>query len=402
MTTSIKSYKFAEFLLNPAKRKLFRGSAEIRLRDKDFDVLLFLIESVPEPCSPDEIIAAVWNGTVVENNSVEKAIANIRGGLGDDAKSPRFIKTIRAKGYLFIGDASEFEAGVSAESFAEAREKDSAEDLPDDSSQNVSRAQSRSVNRRTALLSLCVLVLTGLVGLFLWVGNGAWTSKTIIFADDFSSGELNPNRWKIKGKTVRVEDGIAKILNAETDNGGWLQSSLFSFEPGKAVTITCRIKVSPSQNLRDKSFFNGYFGLLPKTALLPQADANIYNHYKFGINYTNYDYESKYPNGDIDELKAEGFFLAKDNGSPNKKIDYRDGRIGKRIEPVWDKWFEQKIVYEPFSGKMSCFINEELKDVMNVGDLLKVMEENKLRLDIYPAGWWVNHSIEIDYIEITQ
>lgn len=146
----------------------------------------------------------------------------------------------------------------------------------------------------------------------------------------------------------------------------------------------------------------GHFALYPKTPLLPLADADLEEHYLFGVKYMNMDYESKYPNGDIDQLRSEGFFLVRDPGNPSKKIDYRDGKIGKRIEPMWNEWFEQKLIYEPFSGKVSYFIDGDLKDVFDVGDLLSVMDEHKLRLDIYPYGGWVNHSFEIDYVEVTQ
>ena len=86
MIDPVKVYKFGEFTLNPAKRILFREASEIKLRDKDFDILLFLLAHAPKTCSHDEIIDTVWSGTNVENNSIEKAIANIRSVLGDSAK----------------------------------------------------------------------------------------------------------------------------------------------------------------------------------------------------------------------------------------------------------------------------------------------------------------------------
>ena len=388
MATLNKTYKFAEFEVNPAKRTLFRNAEKLRLRDKDYDILLFLIENAPRVCSPDEIIEAVWNGTSVENNSIEKAIAAIRSVLGDNAKNPKFIKTVRAKGYLFIGELDEITLTPPV-NFTEPQTASAETSLPENSKLKI------------AGLFLSLVVFAGVLW---WNGKDVWVryTSTVIFTDDFSSDKLDPLRWKIKGSTARVENGIAEITVAETDKGGRLESTLFSFDPARAVTINCRIKVSHSRNIRDKVYFTGYFGVLPKSALLHEADADINNHYMFGIRYMNYDYESKYPNGEIDEISTEGFFLIMDNGTPNKKIDYRDGKISKRIEPVWDEWFDQKLIYEPFSGKMSFFINGELKDEMNVGDLLKVLEENKLRLDINPSGWWVNHSIEIDYIEITQ
>jgi DNA-binding winged helix-turn-helix (wHTH) protein len=88
------------------------------LRDKDFDVLLFLLENASKPCSFEEIIEGVWKETNVENSSVEKAVANIRKVLADDARNPRFIKTIRTKGYLFFGDIEKIKGNPPKESVA--------------------------------------------------------------------------------------------------------------------------------------------------------------------------------------------------------------------------------------------------------------------------------------------
>lgn len=110
MTTSKKVHRFAGFTLNSAKRTLFHETKEIKIKDRDFEVLLFLIESAPRHCSPDEIIENVWGGTTVSNNSVEKIITNIRKLINDKAKEPLFIKTTHGKGYSFIGEVTTLES----------------------------------------------------------------------------------------------------------------------------------------------------------------------------------------------------------------------------------------------------------------------------------------------------
>lgn len=384
MFTPTENLKFAEFTLSPAKRKLFRERIEIKLRDKEFDVLAFLIESAPKTCSPDEIIEAVWDGTAVENGSVEKAIANIRKVLDDDIKDPQFIKTLRSKGYLFIGEVEKIP-------------------LPEkEIRENVLSPLNIHFTLKRILIALGLLILIG-IG---WIGwqkrDYLWTHLTqkVIFADDFSGSEIDTNLWRVKGQTIKVENGIAKILVEVTENQPKLESVLFSFDRTKPVIIKTRLKVSYSQNIKDKVYFIGMFGITPKTPLFNQVD--IHNEYLFGVHYTNHDYESRDSNGDLDLMKTEGFFLFKYCGVPYKKNDYRDGKISGRIEPVWREWFEQKIIYNPTNGEMSYFINDELKGKFNVGDLIKEMDEDKLRIEIAPWGWWTNHSIELDYIEVTQ
>ncbi len=379
--TLTNTYKFAECEMNPTKRTVLRNGTEIQMRDKEFDVLRVLIESAPEICSHDKIIEAVWDGTIVENSSVEKAIANIRNVLNDDARNPRFVRTVRSKGYLFIGDVEKMRESKAVR-------------------QNTDR-------RRSLMLRGIPLVFGGLclIGIFTalwWKQELIWTRLTqkVIFVDDFSSSEVNRDLWKVTGKTVSVEAGVAKLAVKETENQPKLESVLFSFDRNKPVIIKSRLKVSYSKNLKDKVYFMGYMGITPKTPVFGQVD--VHNEYLFGVHYTNHDYESRYPNGDLDFLKVEGFFLFRNCGAPYKKVDYQDGKISGRIEPVWDEWFEQTLICNLSNGEMSYFVNDKLKEVFGMGDILNVMDEDMLRIEVFPTGWWTNHSIEIDYIEVRQ
>ena len=128
MNLPTTTYKFADYLLDRSKRTLFFNGVQVKLRDRDFDLLVFLIERAPEICSFDEIIESVWNGTNVENNSVEKAIAAIRNVLGDNAKDPQLIKTIRAKGYFFAADVESLVSGPDRAGYVETPFKGSVGD----------------------------------------------------------------------------------------------------------------------------------------------------------------------------------------------------------------------------------------------------------------------------------
>lgn len=395
-----EKFRFAEFTLNPAKRTLWRERTEIKLRDKDFDVLSFLIESAPKTCSHDEIIEAVWNGTFVENGSVEKAIANIRKVLGDDVRNPRFIKTVRSKGYLFIGDVSEddFETDKLEDIV------DSSELLPQKFDSQISDKTQTPENQRFryALICLAVLVLFATTGIYLaktFVFNSQ-TELNVLFSDDFSSAEIDRKIWTTSGNSVRVTNSIAQVVCLETDNCGRLVSNFIGIDTNKPLIVESRIKVYASRNLKEKTYFLGFFGILPKNPNIEDRDTR--DKSIFGVYYANYDYESKYPNGDIDEFPAEGWFLFRNGGGPQKKVDYRDGKVSKRIEPLWNTWFEQKIIYNPSDDKISYFIDGELRDVFEVGNLYREVEENKVRIEIAPRGWWLHHSIELDYIKIRQ
>ncbi len=388
---SLNTWTFSGFTLNCGKRTLFRDGFVIKLRDKDFDVLRYLVENAPKPCSHDELIEKIWDGIFVESSSVDKSIANIRKALVDDFKNPTFIKTIRSKGYLFVEDLKKFETPPTTNSF------EGLHLLKSESRKRIS-----GLGLRPALFGLGFVLLLAIFGIAFWNGKEvlAWYESRAIFADDFSEREIDPLRWTTRGKTVRIENGIAKLVVEETDNCGRLLSNYFSFDPNKPITIKSRLKIAYSKNLKDKFYFHGYFCLSPKTSSLVEDD--IRHTILFGVFYTNYDYEAKYPDGNTKEQKAEGFFLVKNGGVPYATIDYAAGKISPRIEPIWDKWFDQKLVYEPFSGNMKFFINNEQRQEFNVGKFSTDLPENKLRLEINPAGWWLNHSIEVDYVEVSQ
>jgi Tol biopolymer transport system component/DNA-binding winged helix-turn-helix (wHTH) protein len=80
---------------------------EIRpLEPKSFRLLLFLVENPGRAIPKDEMMAAVWTGTFVSDNSLAQAIAQIRKALNDGAKVPRYIETVPSVGYRFLVHAT--------------------------------------------------------------------------------------------------------------------------------------------------------------------------------------------------------------------------------------------------------------------------------------------------------
>lgn len=383
MSTSSKEYVFADFRLSLTRRTLEKGAEDIRLNAREFDTLAFLIDSAPRTLTHDEIIEHVWQGTSVGNNSVEKVIAGLRKALDDDPRSPRFIKTVHGRGYLFIAKvqpgAGDKDATVSS---ADSEVRNGSLHLP--------------LKIAIALLVIGVIAVGVLnAPALLWRFR-----ETVLLSDDFSGPAIDEERWTVEGKDVWIENGVARLQVHETDSCGRLISEYFHFDRDRPITIKSRVKVSYSRNLKDKVYFTGFFGLQPRTSL--EAEDEIIHKLMFGVAYTNYDYESNWPDGTIKEQKAEGFFLTRHGGSPQMKMAYEKGDIGPRIEPVWDKWFEQVMVYDPGSGDLKYSIDGELKSEINVGPLPDDLKWESMRIEIDPRGWWLHHEIDIDDIRVTQ
>lgn len=84
-----------------------RNGQEQHLRQKTFQVLIYLIEQRQQVVTKEELFEHIWPDVVVTDNVVEHCLAEIRKALGDDSRQPRFIKTIPRAGYRFIAPVDE-------------------------------------------------------------------------------------------------------------------------------------------------------------------------------------------------------------------------------------------------------------------------------------------------------
>jgi pimeloyl-ACP methyl ester carboxylesterase/DNA-binding winged helix-turn-helix (wHTH) protein len=104
---SPKTLGFDIYTLDLQCCSLLRGSDEVQLRPKSFDVLRYLAEHAGRLVSKDELIQAVWPDLFVTEDSVVQCIGDIRSALSDDAH--RIIKTVPRRGYLFAAKLSDKE-----------------------------------------------------------------------------------------------------------------------------------------------------------------------------------------------------------------------------------------------------------------------------------------------------
>src|SRR5437870_10099258 len=107
---SISGYRFDEFNLDARNRRLSRNGQPLALNSKYFDVLLLLVSRAGQLVEKQQIFEEVWDGVFVTDAALTQCIKDIRKQLGDDASSPRYIKTVPKHGYVFIGNVLEADA----------------------------------------------------------------------------------------------------------------------------------------------------------------------------------------------------------------------------------------------------------------------------------------------------
>ncbi len=95
-------FAFADFLLDPADRRLRRDGAPVELNGRYLDALALLVREQGTLVSKDRFLDEVWDGVPVTDEALTQCIKTLRRQLGDDASNPRFIQTVPKHGYRFI------------------------------------------------------------------------------------------------------------------------------------------------------------------------------------------------------------------------------------------------------------------------------------------------------------
>jgi DNA-binding response OmpR family regulator len=81
-------------------RTVRRGSAEIALRPREFDLLAALLRRRGKVVARADLLREVWGyASGTESRTVETHLAALRQRLGDDPTNPRYIATVRRAGY---------------------------------------------------------------------------------------------------------------------------------------------------------------------------------------------------------------------------------------------------------------------------------------------------------------
>lgn len=96
--------KFRGILFDKKTGKINVGDSSFFLEHQQTKILNLLVDNPNTVISREQIAQHVWQGIIVEDNTISKAITRLRKVLNDSAKSSQIIKTIPKQGYQFIAD----------------------------------------------------------------------------------------------------------------------------------------------------------------------------------------------------------------------------------------------------------------------------------------------------------
>jgi DNA-binding winged helix-turn-helix (wHTH) protein/Tfp pilus assembly protein PilF len=99
-------YRIADLTVDVDAVAVTRDGAAVILPGLSFDLLVALARRAPSVVTADDLIAAVWNGAAVSDETLTQRVALLRRALGDDAKNPRYVRAVRGRGYQLAAEVT--------------------------------------------------------------------------------------------------------------------------------------------------------------------------------------------------------------------------------------------------------------------------------------------------------
>ncbi len=210
-------YEFGDFRLDVQERKIAlrdSGDQAGQLPEKAFLTLVHLVRNGGRLVTKDELIEAVWPGTFVEENNLDKAVYSIRQLLGEKPGERKYVETVRKHGYRFVAPVVRVEDAEGGGQVETGDHRKEVASLPEPRPEN---------KRRLSLIRPAVAVaaaagLVVLLGLIVWVSMKG-TSPAASASTESSTGrrKMPPDRTGSPGYDLYIR-GKVKVASENRED----------------------------------------------------------------------------------------------------------------------------------------------------------------------------------------
>lgn len=101
-----KRFLLGDWEIDPSTNSLRRDNERRHLEPRAMDVLQYLCRDPGVVVSSDVLIGACWCNADVGDNPLHRTITELRQALGDSSTAPRYIETIRKRGYRICAEVT--------------------------------------------------------------------------------------------------------------------------------------------------------------------------------------------------------------------------------------------------------------------------------------------------------
>ena len=97
--------RFGECVFDSDTHEVMRGGHALSVGPKAFQMLEILIRERPKAVSKRQLHTELWPGIFVTEANLPNLVGELRSALGDRARRPHIIRTVRGFGYAFSAAA---------------------------------------------------------------------------------------------------------------------------------------------------------------------------------------------------------------------------------------------------------------------------------------------------------
>lgn len=97
-------YRFSHFELDDDALVLRKRGRPVRAQPLVLELLVFLVRRRGRVVTKDELLRGPWRGRAAGEGSLQQAVSLARKALGDSPAQPRFIATVRRRGFRFVAE----------------------------------------------------------------------------------------------------------------------------------------------------------------------------------------------------------------------------------------------------------------------------------------------------------
>src|SRR5687768_6629769 len=154
--------RFGPFELDPDREELRRSGLDLRLHGQPLQILQLLLDNAGQVVTRETIQAAIWGDEthVGFEQGINTAIRQIRSVLVDNAETPRYVRTVPRRGYVFIAPVERVERpdGIKAETTPEIAGADEAAHAATAIAPRPKRPARRSVAAATIAAAMAIIL----------------------------------------------------------------------------------------------------------------------------------------------------------------------------------------------------------------------------------------------------
>lgn len=98
----IEEISVLDLIILPSQYKVFRNGEILPTAKLSFDLLMLFVKHPQQILTVEEISAEVWQHKTVSAETITQRIKLLRKALNDDPKNPKYIESVRGRGYKLI------------------------------------------------------------------------------------------------------------------------------------------------------------------------------------------------------------------------------------------------------------------------------------------------------------